>query len=102
MTTPVIFRKEFGDSVIAFFPTLPGNMNIDTCQCYTHIGQHSSATKDYYVKSTEPAEFTEYESLLNELRFDIGYDDLVVRKNWIHQFDEDRIRQLKELRPYGN
>ena len=96
MTTPVIFRKEFGDSVIAFFPTLPGNMHISTCQCYAHIGQHSTAHIDYY-KGTDPATPDEYKDLLKELQW-LGYD-LKVYTRWQQNFHTER---LEVLRSYGN
>ena len=29
------------DEVIAIFPTLPGDMNPNTCLSYLHVGQHT-------------------------------------------------------------
>lgn len=97
MTTPVIFRKEFGDSVIAFFPTLPGTINVNTCQCYAHVGQHSTAHIDYY-NGTERATHYEYKDLLSELQW-IGYDDLKVYKTWQHWMNTERMERFKK---HGN
>lgn len=101
MTTHVIFRKDKRTKeIVAFFPTLPGTNFSLTCLCYSHVGQHSTTDKIYYDQDTEPALPSEYENLRRELRYNIGYDDLVVRRRWIRQFDEDRIYYLKEL--YGD
>ena len=94
MPTPVIFRKEFGNNVVAFFPTFPGTININTCQCYAHIGQHSIASIDYY-KATKPAQPEEYKDLLEEL-ISIGYDDLVVRKKITYKHFLEREKNLIE------
>ncbi len=56
--TPVIFRrwKKEPHSVIALFPTLPGNDNLDTCESYEHIGQHGAADITLMMrKMTVPA-----------------------------------------------
>jgi len=62
---PIIFRKDKEDSaIVAFFPTIweTGNYML----CYAHIGQHGSASDDYY-RSTLPASPDEYAPLLAEL-----------------------------------
>lgn len=101
MTTPVIFRKDKRTKeIVAFFPTLPGTGFYLTCLCYEHVGQHSVANKGYYDQDTEPALPSEYENLRRELRYDIGYDDLIVRRKWIRQFDVERIKELKGI--YGD
>ena len=41
--TPVIFRM-LGKEVIAIFPTIPGDRNVNPCQSYMHVGQHGSCT----------------------------------------------------------
>lgn len=61
---PVIFKRE-GDSVIAFFPTLPDTAN--SMICYAHVGQHSGASFGYF-RSLKPATPAEYEPLLKELK----------------------------------
>lgn len=63
---PVIFRKE-GADVVAFFPTIPGDINGRYVTCYAHLGQHSSAALDYY-RSTKRATPNERQDLLRELR----------------------------------
>ena len=79
--TPVLFRKErsgqFKDSITAVFPTLPGSPGC--MACYAHIGQHSSCSFEWYA-STVPASPFDYEDLLEELKHNVGYDDLKVVK----------------------
>jgi len=97
MTTPVIFRKVCADdSIIAFFPTIPGSHEPDTCSCYAHISQHSSAQRLYYTNFTYPALPDEYKDLLNEL-ISIGYDDLEICTRWTAHFDNLRLQELRDL-----
>jgi hypothetical protein len=69
----VIFRvhnvKGEEPEVIAFFPELSGNSDYgNTCACYAHVGQHSSASIEYYQDCTRPATPDEYADLLKELQ----------------------------------
>jgi hypothetical protein len=53
--------------------------------CYARVGQHSSYSHGWYVK-TRAAKPEEYAALLRELE-QIGYDDLVVysrHQRWMH------------------
>ena len=78
--TNVIFRKaryEDGSAeIIAIFPDSyeeykkMGRYEID---CYTHIGQHSTAALDFYYSNTEKATPSEYKELFEELE-NIGYN----------------------------
>lgn len=80
--TEVIFRKvKSGDdkgTIEAFFPydisDLRGNIT-----CYAHIGQHSGACWDYYLRNTVPAKENEYQDLKTELE-SIGYNLKVINK----------------------
>ena len=42
--------------------------------CYSHIGQHSSYTRDWVVDCCRVARRGEYETLLAELKYQVGYD----------------------------
>jgi hypothetical protein len=69
----VIFRvhnvKGEEPEVIAFFPELAGtNAYLQDCLSYVHVGQHGSASLNYYYESTRPATPDEYRSLLDELQ----------------------------------
>lgn len=64
---PVIFRKEGKNGIVAFFPTLPADVNGARFTCYAHIGQHSAAGYGYY-RSTKRATPEERQALLRELR----------------------------------
>jgi hypothetical protein len=68
--TAVIFRKYpniHGGEVIALFPELPGDMNLDTCSSFVHVGQHSAAHLTGCINATRPAKPPEYEALKKEL-----------------------------------
>ena len=70
--TKVIFRKFKDDnSVIAYFPELPGTNDFSTCLSYMHTGQHGSASID--MSGTLKASESEYENLKDELE-SIGYN----------------------------
>lgn len=69
----VIFRMahydDGGEEVLAFFPELPGTNDYNQdCLCYAHVGQHSSASLDFYSDCTRPATPEEYKDLLDELQ----------------------------------
>lgn len=61
----VIYRKDGDGKVIAFMSELPANYG--KIVCYTHIGQHSEASIEYY-HNTETALPSEYEPLHKELK----------------------------------
>ena len=90
----VIFRKEkFNDgwiknnqyTTIAFFPEFKVNTHSGNIVCYTHIGNHSIAHRDYYHK-TKKALPEEYRELLEELALIYDEYELVVKQkiNWKH------------------
>ena len=61
----VVFRVDPKDGeVIAFLPDEPANWS--RVGCYTHIGQHSDASWDYY-HTTKRATPDQYQELMNEL-----------------------------------
>ena len=66
----VVFRVDPKDGeVIAFLPDAPANRT--RVVCYTHIGQHSEASQDYY-STTKRATPEQYQGLMNELN-EMGY-----------------------------
>lgn len=75
--TPVIFRI-IGGEVIALFPTLAGDMSLDTCLSYMHTGQHGAASINL-GKTCRLATRKEYMPLKKELQ-GIGYKLHVVTK----------------------
>lgn len=67
---PIIFRTEPDDreaGLVAIFPTLCEGYAGYHMRCYAHVGQHGSASLDYY-RDTVPARPDEYAALLRELR----------------------------------
>ena len=89
----VIFKKE-GDSVVAFFPELPGTSDPFTCACYAHIGQHSSASV-LYAATLRPARGFETLALTAEL-VRIGYTDLKTASKFTSKDAIARRRAIKE------
>lgn len=73
----VIFRKDKKtNEVIAFFPETYKNGMVD---CYTHIGQHSQASIEYYWGNTKRINSSEeYLPLWEELNR-IGYKNIKLR-----------------------
>jgi hypothetical protein len=68
--TAVLFRKYpniEGGEVIALFPEIPGDMNLDTCSSFVHVGQHSAAHVHGCINGTRPAKPAEYADLKREL-----------------------------------
>lgn len=98
---PVIFRAvKSGDhagTVEAFFPTLPGTNDPHTCTVFAHVGQHCSASKDYY-RDTRPATPEEAAPLQKELEGAPYRYALDVRKRWTPEFDH--ARRLELNRPF--
>ena len=78
--TNIIFRKaryEDGSTeILAIFPDSyeeyrkMGRYEID---CYAHIGQHGTASMDFYYQNTKKATPSEYKELFEELE-NIGYN----------------------------
>ena len=67
------------DPVDALFPGLAGNMDPNTCLCYSHIGQHSAANLEYMLSITRLAKPSEYSDLKGELE-QIGYSLNIIEK----------------------
>jgi len=68
---PVIFRThrhgEYKGVVTAVFPTLPGTPDPWSFTVYEHVGQHSDASKAWYL-TTCAAKPEQFADLLRELR----------------------------------
>lgn len=66
----VIFRKvksgEFKGTIDAIFPDLPANFGRRVC--YSHIGQHSECSFEWYYSHTVKATPEEYKDLYEELK----------------------------------
>lgn len=84
MKTIVIFRKnkskEYSDNITAVFPNGLFYSGAFYMGCYSHIGQHSSCSYDWYLNDTVPAKPEEYASLKKELEDNFGYDLLIRQK----------------------
>jgi hypothetical protein len=67
--------------VTAIMPEIPGTADPYTCQCYAHIGQHSSCkiTVATRCSLTRPATEAEYLPLLHELEL-IGYRVKIIKR----------------------
>jgi hypothetical protein len=53
-----------------------GASDFNNATCYSHIGQHSTASKEY-IKESKPATYAQYQELLKEL-INIGYNPKVI------------------------
>lgn len=97
--TDVIFviweGKYISDPVDALFPGLAGDMNPDTCLCYSHVGQHSAADLDYMLAINRLASESEYSDLKRELE-QIGYRLNIIEKP-TKKHKEQRINQVSRL-----
>ena len=80
MKTPVKFFKEEG-SILAVFIAEPyyRNGDLENVLCYSHVGQHSCCSKEYY-ESLSSASYAEYRDLLFEL-CKLGYSLSVIEPN---------------------
>ena len=96
--TKVIFRKFPDGEIIALFPELPGDMKVNHCLSYLHIGQHGCADTAIYY-DTKPIKFADIEGqnatnfLCRELTA-IGYN-LTVVSRFSYQMDQKRIAALR-------
>jgi len=98
--TPVIFRKwrEQPQTILALFPTEPGDISGVFCSCYEHVGQHGSADYHGCVARTTPATTTEYSELLTELKsYGTGqeYADLKVFHRATRAMHDARFREVR-------
>lgn len=92
----VIFRKDKKTGeVMAVFPSMAGDcFYFITCLCYSHVGQHSKTSFNYYYESTTPASETEYRDLLNELQ-SIYDNQLTVSSRITHADYANRKAQIE-------
>jgi hypothetical protein len=94
--TKVIFRQ-FTDGtgeIIALFPELPGNRDLDTCMSYMRVGQHATASVRL-VEDTILAHPSNYATLKAELE-DLGYN-LQVCYRFTYAAQEKRRAALKAM-----
>lgn len=78
----VAFRADKGDGeVIAVFS---GDIDGPTGEllAYAHKGQHCHVSRGYYTQNTRPASWTEYASLLAELRTRYYFVRIVKSVRW--------------------
>lgn len=68
----------FDGEIVALFPDEDYDHSSSCIVCYSHVGQHSGASRDLIRHKMATRE--QYEPLLKELK-SIGYDDLEVI-NW--------------------
>ena len=74
----VIFRKEPDGEIVALFPMLLMDNNIENCRAYVHLGQHFSANVNETMKRTKPATPKEYAELQKELEEHFAYRLVIV------------------------
>lgn len=82
----VMFRYEKDGGVYALMPEICGTYKVGTCQCYQHVGQHSSADLQYCIAKSRPATPAEYAGLLAEL-LRLGYAVTVIQRTPANAFD---------------
>jgi hypothetical protein len=90
----VILRTDKEGQVTALFPELPGTRFwLQDCLCYAHVGQHESASFNWY-ETTRPATPDEYKDLLTELQ---GiYDGQLKPVSRMTRQDEQKRREAVE------
>lgn len=80
---------------MAVFPSMAGDtFYLITCLCYSHVGQHSTTSFNYYYESTVPATETEYKDLLNELQ-SVYDNQLIVSSRITHADYVSRKEQVE-------
>lgn len=96
-TELVIFRVYPDGDVIALFPLIAVDTLGGNCQSYMHVGQHGAANPNIVVSQTKLATPNQYEDLLGELKR-IGYENLKIVKRFRYWHQEERQKQIKEIR----
>ena len=95
--TDTVFLRDRNDHVIfAVFPRLAATVGReDTMTCYSHVGQHGSATLDYCDSCAEVIDPAEYAELAAELGR-VGYNVRVVQKDSLDHtgYAAERRRQV--------
>lgn len=97
--TPVIFRRWRGGptGIIAIFPTDAGDMNVESCSSFEHIGQHAACHPRHVIANSSPAAETEYAELKTELESaPYGYR-LKVYKRYQSRWRDVRETQLMAI-----
>jgi hypothetical protein len=92
----VIFRvwKTDATDVFALFPGLAGTMQLHTCTCYQHVGQHSSADLAGCMRASRAATEAEYAPLKRELERRGYVLNVVLRTTARHL--RERAKQLHD------
>lgn len=82
--TDVIFRKEKDNSVLAVFPYVISD-NIGNIACYSHIGQHSSMSWEYFFTTKSCKNKHDFIELYDEL-VSLGYNLNVIQKRSLKRY----------------
>ena len=77
--TKVLFRRYSDGQIIALFPE-ESEKQVGTVMSYMHNGQHATADYNGVIEQTKQANKNQYQSLLNELRYNMGYNNLLILK----------------------
>jgi len=106
-TLPVIFKKHYYRDlkrweILAFFPTLPWNVEGTQMTCYAHVGQHGGADFRHFWngKKCQPEE---YKALLKELVgiYTDDHDDpveLIVHSKRTRKMSDEFEAEVKRYR----
>jgi hypothetical protein len=92
---PVVFLtiKEWGNDLMAMFPTCSDSNNPYECTSYMHLGQHSNASTDWLdLEKSHNASFDKYKYLLVEL---LNYGD--GRNESSCYWNIEVVKRLKDL-----
>jgi hypothetical protein len=92
-TDTVFLHEKDGDAILAVFPGLDEHSGFATC--YAHVGQHSSACREYCEDCTEITDPAEYAGLAAEL-LRVGYNVRVVSKDSIGGADIRDARRKRQ------
>lgn len=93
--TKVIFRTFIADNdAVAYFPEIPGTLNLANCLCYASCGQHSAAYAGA-IENTRPSTKKEIKILSRELNR-IGYV-LEPRKRFSQSMRDARKNELRRI-----
>lgn len=68
-----LIEGENGEPIIEILAVFPEMQNGDFIMCYAHLGQHSSAHKEY-INELKPATREQYRELESELTELVGYE----------------------------
>lgn len=82
--TDVIFRKEKDNTVLAVFPYIISDSS-GNITCYSHIGQHSSMSWEYFFKTKPCRSKHDFIDLYDEL-VSLGYNLNVIQKRSLKRY----------------